>query len=102
MAYDVAISEPAESDRRIIVESLLEHGWTSAASSFLDHIDVIVNNLSRHPLMYPAAADARLESHGYRKAALPNYVLLYRVSEAGARVVIMRIFSQRQDYARLV
>lgn len=102
MAYDVVISEPAESDRRIIVESMLGRERVSAARGFLDGLDAIIDNLSRYPMMYPQVDDARHGTLGYRKAALPDYVALYRVSEEDARAIIMRIFSQRQGYARLV
>ena len=101
MAYDVTFTEPAEWDKdQIVAYCLVTLGSRGAATSFLDALDNVVENLSRAPEMYPRATEGRAAEEGYRKAVLLSYVLLYRLSWES--VEIARIFHARQDYARLI
>lgn len=101
MACKVIVSAHAELDLCGIIDYLVYVlKQPSSAKSVLVGFEEITENLRRFPEMYPEVADARLKRKGYRKAALGNYVVLYRV-ESDA-VAVVRIFHQRQDYAKLL
>ena len=106
MAYDV-ILDPKVVDRIDEVADYLTNVLSSptAASNFLDGLDELVTTLESLPLSYPYSLDARLAARGYRKALVGNYVLLFRVAEAGERsgtVYVTNLFHGPQDYQGLV
>lgn len=100
MACRVRLTASAEKDEAEIVEGLLYMSGPAAARGFLDAADTAVKNLTRFPLMYPLVDEPRLRGLGYRKAFLGDYVMIYLVGDGN--VDIVRVFHQRQDYARLL
>jgi len=52
--------------------------------------------------MYERCHDACLVKEGYRKAAIKNYILVYRIEEAAKAVMIHRVFYGAQDYVKLI
>lgn len=106
MAFDVVL-DPKVVDRVDEIVDYLSNALSSpaAASNFLDGLDELVTNLESLPLSYPFSLDARLAARGYRKALIGNYVLLFRVVEAGERngtVYVTNLFHGSQDYQELV
>ena len=106
MAYDVVL-DPKVVDRIDEIVDYLTNALSSpaAASSFLDGLDELVANLESLPLSYPYSLDERFAARGYRKALVGNYVLLFRVVEAGERsgtVLVTNLFHGSQDYQGLV
>lgn len=106
MAFDVVL-DPKVVDRVDEIVDYLSNALSSpaAASNFLDGLDELVTNLESLPLSYPFSLDARLAARGYRKALIGNYVLLFRVVEAGERngtVYVTNLFHGSQDYQGLV
>ena len=74
----------------------------SAASSFADEVEECYASLERMPLMYELCREPQLNTLGYRKAVIKNYVLIYRVAKAEKTVYILRIFYGRRDYVELI
>ena len=106
MAYDV-ILDPKVVDRIDEIVDYLTDVLSSpaAASNLLDGLDELITNLESLPLSYPNSLDARLAARGYQKALVGNYVLLFRVVEAGERsgtVYVTNLFHGSQDYQGLV
>ncbi|MEA4924310.1 MAG: hypothetical protein VB084_03275 [Syntrophomonadaceae bacterium] len=52
--------------------------------------------------MYERCHDVRLETDGYRKAIINNYVLVYKVDETAKTVISHRFFNGAQNYIRLI
>ena len=102
MACEVRLTAQAELEVVNIVAYLAESLCNSqAADRFLDELDALMTRLEQAPDLYPACAEPRLRSLGYRKAPLMRYVALYR--QVGTdQVVIGHVFHMSQDYARLV
>lgn len=100
MACRVELTRAAQRDRDSAVEYLLDARGKTAAAAFLGGLDGVLEQLRLYPYMHPASQEARLARMGYRKALFGSYLALYRVEDE--QVMVMRIFHQRQDYARLV
>ncbi len=73
-----------------------------AAASLLDAVEKSYDGIERMPLMYEACHDPHLKELGYRKAAIRNYIMIYRVDEGAKTVYILRMFHGRQDYEKLI
>ncbi len=73
-----------------------------AAASLLDAVEKSYDGIERMPLMYEACHDPHLKELGYRKAAIRNYIMVYRVDEGAKAVHILRLFHSRQDYEKLI
>ena len=106
MAYDVIV-DPRVADRVDEIVGYFADALSSpaAACNFLNGLDEAIANLESFPLSYPQALDSRLAARGYRKALVGNYVLLFRVLEAGERggtVFVTNLFHGSQDWPGLV
>lgn len=73
-----------------------------AAASLLTAIEKSYDDIKRMPLMYEACHDPYLKELGYRKAAVRNYIMVYKVDEKSQIVYMMRLFHGRQDYEKLL
>ncbi|MHB8062906.1 MAG: type II toxin-antitoxin system RelE/ParE family toxin [Ruminiclostridium sp.] len=74
-----------------------------AATNFLNEVEKCYGYLkSNPPLMYERCHDACLEKEAYHKAAIKNYVLVYKVDESAKVVIIYRFFYGAQDYVKLI
>ncbi len=73
-----------------------------AAASLLDAVEKSYDGIERMPLMYEACHDPHLKELGYRKAAIRNYIMIYRADEGAKTVYILRMFHGRQDYEKLI
>jgi len=63
-----------------------------AASSFMDEVHKCYARLEKNPLIYALCSDEHLAKEGYRKAQIKNYVLIFKIDEAGKAVNIYRSF----------
>ena len=106
MAYEVVVDS-------VVVERLDEAvgyvcevlGTPVAAAGILDGFEELVGKLEQSPLSYPRARDDRLQAHGYRRALVGKYVVLFRVWESGERegtVWVTNLFHGSQNYQELV
>lgn len=97
---DVIISETAKGELRLITEYLSVFG-RNTAMSFAREFDDKVKSLEEGVIEYPIARHPGLAAAGYRVALAKNYLMLYRVDDAGV-VRVAHVFHQSQDYAALV
>ena len=101
--YSLVVTAQAESDLDDIVAYLVQKLSTpSAACELLDSIEACYQNLRRTPYMYGECSDIRLQTEGYRRAVISNYVLVYKINESSQTVTIMRYFYGARDYQRLL
>ena len=101
--YSLVVTAQAESDLDDIVAYLVQKLSTpSAACELLDSIEECYQNLRRTPYMYGECSDIRLQTEGYRRAVINNYVLVYKINESSQTVMIMRYFYGARDYQRLL
>lgn len=89
--YRLVVSELAHRDLDNIVAYIAgELANPVAAANFLDEVGKCYDYLKNNPFMYERCHDVRLEKEGYRKAAIKNYLLVYKVDEAAKTVIIHR------------
>lgn len=93
MNCKLIVSELANGDLDEIIEYILNDLKNpGAAVALLDEIEKYYENLKTNPLMYEKCIDGRLEKEDYRKAAIKNYLLIYRFIEKINTVQVARFF----------
>ena len=101
--YRLVVSGLAHKDLDNIVAYLtVQLANPTAATNLLDDVEKCYIHLKSNPLIYERCHDARLEKEGYRKIAIKNYVLVYKVDVASKAVIVHRIFYGAQDYVKLI
>lgn len=101
--YRLVITELAHEDLDNIVSYIaVQLDNPMAAANFLDEVERCYDFLKSNPLMFERCQDVRLETEGYRKATINNYVLVYKVDETAKTVVIYRFFYGAQNYILLI
>jgi len=101
--YDLKISEAAQRDLSDIVEYIAGNLYNPiAAGTFLDEVEKCYNKLKENPYIYAKCDDIRLESEGYRKVHIKNYLLVFKVDDKYNTVYIYRIFYGKRDYLKLL
>ena len=101
--YSLIVSEHAHRDLENIVAYIaVQLANPTAATNLLDEVEKCYGHLKSNPLMYERCHDVRLQKEGYRKAAIKNYVLVYKVDEGTKTVIIYRFFFGAQDYVKLI
>ena len=101
--YRLVVSEFAHEDLDNIISYIaVQLANPIAATNVLNEVEKCYGYLKSNPLMYERCHDARLENEGYRKAAIKNFVLVYKVDEAAKAVIICRFFYGAQDYVKLI
>ena len=101
MAYEVVWTSHARAD----VDSAISYIATildspTAAAQHLDAFLEAVERLADAPELYAISPQSSLVARGLRCCHVKRYVMLY--SFDGNRVVIHRVFSMLQDYAKLI
>ena len=101
--YNLVIAELAHEDLDNIISYIaVQLNNPMAAANFLDEVERCYGFLKSNPLMYERCRDIRLETEGYRKAIINNYVLVYKLNETTKMVIIHRIFYGAQNYIHLI
>ena len=101
--YKVRVEEPAESDFQHIITYIAETlDATAAALSFMDEVDVCYDRLQENPYLYEQCREPYLQSEGYRRAVIGNYVLVYKVLEEQKEVEVHRFFYGQQNYTKFI
>lgn len=101
--YRLVITELAHEDLDNIVSYIaVQLNNPVAAANFLDEVERCYGFLKSNPLIYERCHDVRLETEGYRKATINNYVLVYKVDETVKTVIIYRFFYGAQNYILLI
>ncbi len=101
--YKVEITQQAAQE----LERIMDYIATKldspiAALEFATEIMQHYERLENAPYLYEACRDAKLRALGYRRVVIKNYILIYRVDEATARVYILHFFHGTQAYQNLI
>ena len=103
MAYKLFTTDAFQADLEAAVRYIaLSLENRIAAASLLDAVEKSYDAIKYMPLMYEACQDPHLKELGYRKVAVRNYIMVYRVDEKAQTVYMMRLFHGRQDYEKLL
>lgn len=71
----------------------------SAANALMKEIDNAVTSLKTMPYMYPECPEP-LDSLGYRKIIVKNFILVYEIDENAKRVNLLRCFYGKSNYIK--
>ena len=103
MNYKVVVSENAHNDLdNIFAYIALELKNISAAQRLFEEVQKAYKSVGKNPKMYAACLDNRLNTAGYRKILVKNYIIIYRIIESEKTVFIARVFYGRQDYEKYI
>ena len=99
--YSVKISLAAAEDLNEIFSYIaLDLKSPEAGKRRLAAIDKAMGMLSDFPLMAPICEDETLKEMEYRKLATEGCIAIYQVSEKQKVVFVLRVFGERQDFAK--
>ena len=103
MAYRVDVTDSAAEDLNDIVFYIADTlSVPFAASVFLNDVASCYDQLEVTPFMYERCADKRLCELGYRRTAIRNYIMVYKVDEEQGIVYVLRFFYCGRDYEQLM
>ena len=103
MSYKIYITKDAHQDLSDITSYIKDKLYNpKAASDFLCEVEKYCESLKSNPLTFEACRDARLNTMGYRKVPIKNYICFYKIEEKEKSVYIMRIIYGRRDYCKLI
>lgn len=74
----------------------------TAAKNLLDDIEQRYELLEHNPFMYALCQNSKLNSLGYHKAVIKNYIMIYKIDKSDSIVYIMRFFHGMQNYEELL
>ncbi len=97
--FRLVITEAAHDDldeALAYIATVLEN--PAAAIALTDEVETVYRAIRAHPEAHPFCDSPRLTAMGYRKAAVKNYLFVFRVDSTGKRVIVLRFFHQTQDY----
>ena len=73
-----------------------------AANDLMDDIEASIMRLKDFPCSGSPVSDDILNSRGYRKLIVKNYIVFHLIDEAEKQVVIMRVLYGAQRYEELL
>ena len=97
--FSLVVTEAAHDDldeALAYIAVVLEN--STAATALAEEVESVYQSIRSHPDAHPICDSSRLAAMGYRKAAVKNYLFVFRVDSTAKRVVILRFFHQTQDY----
>jgi len=101
--YELDVAQRARDDLQGIYEyiaSKLEA--PKAALDFLDAVDACYVRIQENPYLYEQCRELRLQSEGYHRVVIGNYILVYRPLEETKVVEVHRCFYGPQNYMELI
>jgi len=99
--YKLVVTKLAADDLDGIVRYItIKLANPAAATVFLDKVEKCYQTLKETPLIYAECLAPRLKRKSYRKVAIGNFLLIYRVDAEAGTVVILRFSYGRQNYIR--
>jgi len=102
MTFKIEHSAQAEVDLRNILDYISFNLCNpKAASGFLDEYNWKINLSAENPNMYGMINTEHIKIRGLHKMPIDNYIMVYKVDE-DKRIMIMRIFNQRQNYLNIL
>ncbi len=101
--YKIAVSEPAENDLRDIVRYISSQlSAPITALKMMDTIEEAIAGLSDIPKTYPLLSDDRLQTMGYHKLLVKNYIVFFPVDDNSNTVYVERILYARRDWLHIL
>ncbi|MDA8334505.1 MAG: type II toxin-antitoxin system RelE/ParE family toxin [Peptococcaceae bacterium] len=101
--YKIAVSEPAENDLRDIVRYISSQlSAPITALKMMDTIEEAIAGLSDIPKTYPLLSDDRLQTMGYHKLLVKNYIVFFSVDDNSNTVNVERILYARRDWLHIL
>jgi addiction module RelE/StbE family toxin len=98
-SYDLKFTPKASEDLEQIYSYISEKLFAdTAANNLLEKIESSIKRLKDFPCSCSLVSDKLLNSKGYRKLIVENYIAFYLVNESKKQVVIMRILYGAQNY----
>ncbi|RJQ30442.1 MAG: type II toxin-antitoxin system RelE/ParE family toxin [Peptococcaceae bacterium] len=102
-SYKLKFTPIANGDLYGIYRYISEHLVApKAANDLMDNIETSIMRLKDFPYSGSLVADDILNSRGYRKLIVKNYIVFYLIDEAEEQVVIMRVLYGSQQYEKLL
>ncbi|MBN2657687.1 MAG: type II toxin-antitoxin system RelE/ParE family toxin [Spirochaetales bacterium] len=101
--YKALLTGKAYDDLRDIYRYIKEvlHN-TSSALAIIDEIEQRIMLLEEYPFTGNNAQEHELQTRGYRKLIINNYIALYTVNDKRKEVHIVRVFYGKRDYQALI
>lgn len=99
MKYELHISTAAEQDIEEAVdyiENVLKN--PQAADALLDAIDEVLPSLQDNPQRVPVVSEPVLRTWEIRFIKIKNYLVLFRVDDENARIVIVRFLYAKRNW----
>lgn len=101
--YRIVETQSAAQELEDIIEYIAKTlANPTAAADLVGSIDQCYREMEQMPKIYEECRDARLKALGYRKAAIKNYILIYRIDEATETVYILHCLYGRRNYEKLI
>jgi len=99
MTFKIEHSAQAEVDLRNILDyiSFSLHN-PMAARDFFDEYNRKIQLTAENPHMYGIISTEHIKMPGLHKMPIDSYIMVYKIDEDKRRIMIMRIFNQRQNY----
>ncbi len=103
MVYKIIETNLAGQDLDNILNYIMTelHNHT-AAKNLLNDIEQRYALLEQNPFMYALCQTPKLNSLGYHKVAIKNYIMIYKIDKSDNIVYIMRFFHGMQNYEELL
>ena len=102
-SYKLKFTSIAEDDLDGIYRYISEHLVApKAANDLMDDIEASIMRLKDFPYSGSPVSDDILNSLGYRKLIVKNYIVFHLIDEAEKQVVIMRVLYGAQRYEYLL
>lgn len=99
MKYGLHISTAAERDieeAADYIENVLKN--PQAADALLDAIDEVLPSLQENPQRVPVVSEPVLRTWEIRSIKIKNYLVLFRVDDENASVVIVRFLYAKRNW----
>lgn len=100
--YQVIRSLDVDAIMREIVQQRETRSGARGAEKLLDSFERTFQSLESFPLLGRSADDEILHAKGYRKIAVAEFIVLYRVELLTKRVIIVHVYHQRENLEGLV
>lgn len=101
--YRVVISPSANADLFDALEYIAhELENPQAATKLADGIERCYADLERFPAAHELCRDPGLARIGYRRYAVGNYLVIFRIAEEAGEVRVLHIFHSLQNYHEIL
>lgn len=98
-SFKLMFTPIANDDLEEIYQYISEHlSAPQTANDLMGNIETSIMRLENFPYSGSPVADDFLNSRGYRKLNIKNYIVFHLINEAKKQVVIMRVLHSAQKY----